>query len=277
MNLPFPPLACSVRGCAEALARDGARWTCTKGHSFDIARSGYLSLLQPQDRRSLEAGDSRETVDARRALLDSGFGRELARTLIEFASASGAGRGGIALDLGCGDGHYLAALAAALDARALGIDLSPHAAERCARRHPQHTWLVANADRHLPILAASIDLALSIDGRRPRDELARVLAPGGRLIVAVPAPDDLEELRGEVLAETTELDRVPRVLAELEARFEPSGRSHARQRVRLDRTGLAQLALATYRCARQRERERLDRLDTLEVTSSHDLLAFVAR
>ena len=277
MRPHFPPLACSVRACGEALVRTDSRWACARGHSFDVARSGYLSLLQPQDRRSLEAGDSRETVDARRALLDAGFGDELARALVELAGSCGAPRDGVALELGCGDGHFLAAVSAALGARALGIDLSPHAAERCARRHPAHTWLVANADRRLPLLDASIDLALSVDGRRPRDELARVLAPGGRLLVAVPASDDLVELRGEVLAETAELDRVPRVLDELGARFELTGRARARQRVRLERMGLAQLALATYRCARQRERERFERLDTLEVTSSHDLLAFIAR
>lgn len=277
MNLPFPPLACSVRACAEPLARDGARWLCTKGHSFDVARSGYLSLLQPQDRRSLEAGDPRETVDARRALLDGGFGDALTRALLELAHRWGVRRESVALELGCGEGHFLAALATEFEASALGIDLSPHAVERCARRHPQHFWLVANADRRLPLLAGSIDVALSIDGRRPRDELARVLAPGGRLLVAVPAPDDLAELRGEVLPQSSELDRVPRVLAELGERFELLGRSSARQRSLLDRTGLARLALATYRCARQRERERLERLDTLEVTSSHDLLAFAVR
>ena len=80
---------CTVRGCGATIpavaaanrraARDSGvsvlRGPC--GHSFDIARSGYISLLQPQDRRSLEAGDSRETAAARRELLDSGFGDAL--------------------------------------------------------------------------------------------------------------------------------------------------------------------------------------------------------
>ncbi|MFM7296933.1 MAG: putative RNA methyltransferase, partial [Planctomycetota bacterium] len=71
MSAFVPPLACSVRDCALPLRRESRRFVCERGHSFDIARSGYLSLLQPQDRRSLEAGDARETVDARRALLDA--------------------------------------------------------------------------------------------------------------------------------------------------------------------------------------------------------------
>lgn len=277
MPTSFPPLACSVRGCGAALARDGSRWACPAGHSFDVARSGYLSLLQPQDRRSLDAGDARETVEARRALLDGGFGTALREALVALLGELGCAPGGTALELGCGDGHFLAAACEHHGLRGIGIDLSPHAVERCARRHGTHLWIAANADRVLPLLDGGIDLALSIDGRRPRDELARVLAPGAPLVVAVPAVDDLAELRTEVHGELREEERAARVERELDARFELRERRVARARIRLDREGLARLSLATYRWARSRERERLERVDTLEVTTSHDLLAFVRR
>jgi 23S rRNA (guanine745-N1)-methyltransferase len=51
-------LLCAVRSCHLPLAREGRRFVCPKGHSFDIARSGYINLLQPQDRRSKDPGDS---------------------------------------------------------------------------------------------------------------------------------------------------------------------------------------------------------------------------
>lgn len=274
MSAFVPPLACSVRACALPLVHEGARWRCERGHSFDVARSGYLSLLQPHDRRSLEAGDSRETVDARRALLDAGFGAALRVELVALARTLGLPAGATVLDLGCGDGHFLAATCDELALHGLGIDLSPHAVERCARRHPRHAWIAANADRRLPVLDASIDLALSIDGRRPPAEFARVLRPEGALIVAVPASDDLVELRASVLGEDRGASRVPAVLEELAAHFELRDQRSARERVRLDRTGLEQLALATYRWQRERERERLAALDELEITTSHDLLLF---
>lgn len=272
MSAFSPPLACSVRNCALPLACDGARWRCERGHSFDVARSGYLSLLQPHDRRSLDAGDSRETVEARRALLDAGFGAALRAELVALARTLELPSGSTALDLGCGDGHFLAATCDALALQGLGIDLSPHAVERCARRHPQHAWIAANADRRLPVLDASIELALSIDGRRPAAEFARVLRPLGALIVAVPASDDLVELRASVLGEERSASRVPTVLRELEAHFELREQRSACERVRLDRAGLEQLALATYRWQRERERQRLATLDGLEVTTSHDVL-----
>lgn len=268
-----------MRDCALPLARDGARWVCERGHGFDIARSGYVSLLQPQDRRSLDAGDTRETVDARRALLDAGYGDALREALIEAARAALAEHpdARCALELGCGDGHFLAAIADTLGLTGIGIDLSAHAVERCARRHPRHVWIAANADRRLPLLDASIDLALSIDGRRPASELARVLSAGRSAIVAVPADDDLLELRESIQGSASGSARAEAVQRELGRDFDVVSRSRAHARVHLDRSGLAQLALATYRFARARERERLDDLDGLTVTTSHDVLRLVRR
>jgi hypothetical protein len=42
--------------------------------------------------------------------------------------------------------------------------------------------------------------------------------------------------------------------------------------VTLDAAGLERLALATYRCARHRERGALRELASLAVTTSHDVL-----
>ena len=44
-------LACSVRGCGRPLEKNDRALVCARGHSYDIARSGYVNLLQPQDRR----------------------------------------------------------------------------------------------------------------------------------------------------------------------------------------------------------------------------------
>jgi len=267
-----PPLECSVRDCAAALRPQPKRWSCERGHSFDIARSGYLSLLQPQDRRSLAAGDARETVAARRALLDLDFGAVLRTELVSLARSLALPTGALAVELGCGDGHFLAAICAALAWNGLGIDLSPHAVELCARRHPRLAWVAANADRRLPLRDESIDVACSIDGRRPVAELARVLRPRGALVIALPAADDLIELRTSVQGEDRGVSRVPAVEREFAGEFELLERRAARARVRLDRASLERLARATYRWQRNRERARFETLEPLDVTTSHDVL-----
>ena len=81
------------------------------------------------------------------------------------------------------------------------------AIERAARHFPDRIWVVANADRRLPLLDRSVDLALSIYGRRNPAEVARVLAAAGYLLVAVPAADDLIELRELVQGRRFERDR----------------------------------------------------------------------
>lgn len=275
------PLACSVRECGLPLVRvvnpGGAAFVCGRGHAFDVAQSGYVNLLQPQDRRSKVAGDSREAASARRALLDAGFGAALLDALTAAVAELSLPRGARALDLGCGDGHFLAAVCTRFGLEGFGIDLSVHAIERAAKRHAGLTWIVANADRRLPLLDGAFELALSVDGRRDRDEVARVLSANGTLVIAVPAADDLAELRRAVLGDAHATDRAERVDADLAPRFERVARRTARARVRLDRTGLEQLAAATYRCGRTSEREALRAIDVLEVTTSHEVLTFRRR
>jgi 23S rRNA (guanine745-N1)-methyltransferase len=272
MSVSF--LACSVRGCAQDLVREGATWRCVNRHAFDVARSGYLNLIQPQDRRSLQAGDNALTVAARRALLDGGYGTALRDALVSRALTLDLPNDALVLDLACGEGHYLAALCEHAQWTGCGLDLSAWAVESAARRHPALTWVAANADRRLPLIDASFDLVMSTDGRRPRDECARVLKPNGALLIAVPAARDLIELRTAVLAAPQDIDRVARVQAELAPTFQLIARQTVEQTHTLDRGALAQLSAATYRNARRSEQVKLDALDQLDVTTAHDVLVF---
>ena len=47
-SLPRVPLACTVRDCGLPLEKREREYVCEYGHTFDIARSGYVNLLQPQ-------------------------------------------------------------------------------------------------------------------------------------------------------------------------------------------------------------------------------------
>jgi 23S rRNA (guanine745-N1)-methyltransferase len=270
-------LRCTVRGCGAALLPRGRGLACACGHAFDRAASGYVNLLQPQDRRSLAAGDAKETVAARRRLIDAGAADALLACLAATVAGCGLPPGARAVDVGSGEGSLLGGLAGRLGLDAAGIDLSAHAAALAARRHPGLLWLVANADRGLPLADASVQLVLSLTGRRNPAECARVLAPGGRLVVAVPAADDLAELREAVLGGASREDRTAAVVAEHAPRFVELCRAEARQRRRFPRALLEDLLTATYRGGRAGRRERLADLDALEVTLSQAVLVFGAR
>src|SRR5271167_3437653 len=126
-------LLCPVRDCHQPLQREERRWVCARGHSFDIARSGYINLLQPQDRRSKHPGDTAAAVAARRRLHDRGVTGPLLRAIAEMLAGSA---DDVVLDAGCGDGFYLASLAQETGFDAHGVDISTHAVDAAARRYP---------------------------------------------------------------------------------------------------------------------------------------------
>lgn len=271
------PFSCPVRGCGLPLAPLERRFACAAGHSFDLARSGYLNLLQPTDRRSPEAGDTRAAVDARARLVQSGIGTVLLDTVVRTVSPLVPADDAIVVDLGCGTGDALAAVAHALTIRGIGIDLSTAAATHAARRFPHLAWVVANADRRLPLLDGSVALVLSFHARRNPAECARIGPSGGHLLVAVPAPDDLIELREAVQGQRVARDRADAVVAEHEPWFALAARSTTRERRLLDAGALRDLLQGTYRGARARHATMVDALERLEVTLASDLLLFTRR
>ena len=186
-------LRCPVRNCHLELTRDEKRVVCLRGHSFDIARSGYINLLQPQERRAARPGDTASAVAARRRLHGRGVTEPLRIAISQTVRATSSDT---VLDAGCGDGFYLGGLYSETGCDAHGVDISTPAVDAAARRYPECEWVVANADRALPYTDQSFDVLLSITARMNAVEFRRVLRDDGRMLIALPAPDDLIELRG---------------------------------------------------------------------------------
>jgi 23S rRNA (guanine745-N1)-methyltransferase len=266
---------CTVRNCGLPLSREERRMVCANAHSFDVARSGYVNLLQPQDRKSKHPGDSASAVVARRRFLDAGH--ELSLTSKIIAMISEAPAPSPVLDAGCGEGHHLGQITRELDIEGHGVDLSTKAIDLAARRYPNCHWIIANADRFLPYADASFATLLSITGRLNAPEFRRVIRSDGRLIVAVAAPDDLAELRAIIYGEAEERDRVDRTVEMFAQHFQLQKRKRVTSRVALDRESIVNVLTSTYRGVRNRERERLANIGELDVTLSRDVLLFVPR
>lgn len=280
MKTAWDLLRCSVRTCELPLEQVERTFRCANGHAFDVARSGYVNLLQPHDRRSLAAGDAKETVRARVRLRERGLGAAVDRALLELSATHEARRAVVdaptVVDLGCGVGDHLANLLDGREGRGIGFDLSADAVETSARRHAPLAWCVANCDRALPVRSASVDVVLSIDARRPRDEIARVLKPEGFALIAVPGAGDLRELRAATLEDARDLPGLARVVEEFAGVFEVVDRRESVETLEFDADGLRDLSLATYRNARRREDEKLEALGSLSVTIAHEIGLFRA-
>ena len=86
---------------------------CERGHSFDLAKQGYVNLLLPQKRGAALPGDNAEMVRARTAFLDGGYYRAFSdgvnRMICDTVTAAGI-ECPVILDAGCGEGYYTARL-----------------------------------------------------------------------------------------------------------------------------------------------------------------------
>lgn len=264
-------LLCTVRNCRLPLVREERRLVCPNRHAFDVARSGYVNLLQPQDKRSKNPGDTGEAVAARRRFLERGFAEPLVEAIV---AAMPLTPEDTLLDAGCGEGHHTGAFRRVYGAQVCGLDLSVPAIELAARKYRDCEWIVANADRFLPFEDASLTAVASITARLSVDEFHRVLAPGGALLVVIPGADDLIELREAILGEGVERDRTERTIEMFSSKFELERHQPLRHVARLDREAIADVMASSYRGLRTRERERLNGVDATDVTMARDLLLF---
>ncbi|MCP8690218.1 putative RNA methyltransferase [Marinobacterium sedimentorum] len=198
-------LACPL--CREPLDEQPHQLRCSNGHSYDQARQGYWNLLLVQRKRSLDPGDNAAMVQARRAFLDQGHYAPLSDQINGLLSQALAGQSAAVelLDLGCGEGYYSARMEQALqcagiDIALTGLDISKHAVRTACQRSRTARWLVASG-ADMPLPPASLDAITLLFSRLMPAPMARVLKPGGLLLLAWPGEQHLIELRRHIYAD----------------------------------------------------------------------------
>jgi 23S rRNA (guanine745-N1)-methyltransferase len=232
-------LACPV--CAGALTAlpDGSGLRCGDGHSFDRARHGQVTLLPPGHRAP--SGDSAEMVADRVAFLGAGHYAGVTGALAEAVVSDGVPPETL-LDLGGGTGHHLAGVLERLpDAVGVVLDSSPYAARRAARSSPRAVAVVADSWARLPVRDRIVDRVLVVFAPRNGPEIARVLRPGGRLVVVTPTADHLAELVEPLGLLRVDPAKAERMAAALEPHLRPVGTARHRERLALDRAAVETL------------------------------------
>lgn len=189
--------------CAGALRIDQRRYVCDQNHSFDVARQGYVNLLLANQKRSKDPGDTREMLEARRDFLDAGYYGDLTASLVsvigEHVAGVPDGDVGI-LDVGCGEGYFLARIKESLlvlEGQAclfMGTDISKAAVSLAARRDREIQFAVAGSFK-LPVASESLDGVLRMFAPGDDAEVVRCLKPGGILVAVTPGPRHLFGLR----------------------------------------------------------------------------------
>lgn len=193
-------LADPIDGSALTLVDDNRRLVSESGHSFDIARQGYVTLAGGAGIRYV--GDDSSMIHARETFLSGGHfapfveavSNSVHLALDEANVPDDASP--VICEVGAGTGYYLAhALDDIENSRGIGIDVSVPAAKMLSKCHPRVDAVVADAWSRLPLRDASIDAITVVFAPRNASEFARVLKPGGQVIVLTADAGHLEELR----------------------------------------------------------------------------------
>lgn len=196
MSTLFDALTCPLDGLPLRL--EGTSWRCDASHSFDVASQGYVNLLPVQNKRSLQPGDSKEMVAARKAFLEEGYfepiAKELQRIIFEHATAPCA-----CLDAGCGEGYYVRYLASCtpFPCTFVGLDISKWAVRAAAVQSKNIRWLVAS-NAQLPLAHGCFDWVLSLFGFPVFESFAKVLKPQGSVLVVNALAGHLSELKAVI-------------------------------------------------------------------------------
>lgn len=184
--------------CAADFIRDAKTLRCENGHSFDIAKQGYVNLLPGGRLPGHVHGDNREMVQSRHSFLNDGHYMPLAQTLAELFKEYVC-EGGCILDCGCGEGFYSSYIAEALKDRnidVLATDISRDAVGYAAKRG-NIRCAVANTFR-LPIKNDSCDAVLSLCAPISGEEFSRVIKQGGYILAVIPDSKHLWSLKKAV-------------------------------------------------------------------------------
>ncbi|MFE7194848.1 putative RNA methyltransferase [Kitasatospora sp. NPDC057541] len=268
-----PYLACPH--CAQPLTLDGRTLRCPAGHSHDVAKQGYVSLLAGDAHTG--TGDTADMVAARGDFLAAGHYRPIADALAEAAVA--ADPEGLVVDLGAGTGHYLAHVLDALPGRpGAALDISKYALRRAARAHPRIGAVVCDAWRPLPLLDGGAGLVLNVFAPRNGPELRRVLRPGGTLLLVAPTSRHLRELVTALGLLSVDEEKQRRIDEKLGPYLTPAGQREVEFTLRLSaeevRTVVG-MGPSAWHTDADRLAERLAALpDPVEVTASVTVAAY---
>lgn len=197
---------CPIDG--NKLEQQDKQFKCADGHTYDIARQGYVNLLPVQHKRSKQPGDSKAMVLARAHFLDTGIYEPIASTLTDIVSAELTGDSDICLfDAGCGEGYYFDYLTENLSKASktnnlslIGLDISKDAIIQATKRNKQTSWIVGT-NRQPPVGEHSVDIILCMFGFVSINAFNKILKPGGKIIMVDPGADHLKELRKIIYSE----------------------------------------------------------------------------
>lgn len=197
-------LVCPV--CGDVLQLGGPQMrslVCSVGHSFDLAKQGYVNLYRGKPINEY----TKESFQERQVILQRGMYAHLLEEICSFLrktleSGMDSVEKKVLVDAGCGEGYYTREIAQQFDHLQLyGTDLSRDSIQLAAGTAngmgagpAEIKWFVSDISK-LPVADGSVDYVLDIFTSANYQEFQRVLGEEGYLIKIIPGEGHVKELR----------------------------------------------------------------------------------
>lgn len=238
--------------CRNILYKDEKTYKCAQGHSFDIAKEGYLNLNL---KNSKNTGDNPEMIKARKAFLEKGYYDFLKNKVNELLDENDS-----LVDLACGEGYYSSGF---ICKDKIGIDLSKSGLKIASRNDKTTTYLL-NSIFHNPLEDKSASKITTIFAPIAKKEILRILKDDGRFILVKPDVMHLYELKKAIYDDpyVNEVEDIPIEGMELEKEIA------IQEKRSLVKSDLQNLFTMTpyYNTTSASDKEKLDHLDSLDVS-----------
>ncbi|MGV3162991.1 methyltransferase domain-containing protein [Streptococcus hyovaginalis] len=181
--------------CQQTFSAQEKRFVCPQGHSFDMAKQGYINLLRNAKK---DKHYDKRSFEERHQILESGFYDHILEAVAQLGLSETKNQ--VILDVACGEGYYARQLAQMGKNTVLAFDLSKDSITLAAKKDKDKdvAWFVGDLAK-LPLADHSVDLILDIFSPANYQEFKRVLKPGGKIIKVVTASQHVTELRQAAL------------------------------------------------------------------------------
>lgn len=260
--------------CREKLIVSGKSYICAERHNFDIAKSGYVNLLNPKHGKI--HGDNKFMIHARHNFLEKGYYLPLCRKVCEITK-NYAQNNCVLFDAGCGEGYYTSSVKAFFEQSEIavemyGIDISKDAVEMASKRKSGVNFAVASVF-NIPAQSESSDILLTMFAPYCRDEYLRVLKNGGYMVMVIPSENHLWELKKAIYDKPYKNSVKPYELDGF--RHISTEKVHFNMRIdnSTDIQSLFSMTPYYYKTGKS-EQERLNALETLETQADFEILVY---
>jgi 23S rRNA (guanine745-N1)-methyltransferase len=179
--------------CHQKVVANESGLICPNRHRFDLSKKGTLFFLD----HPVKTDYDQDMFVPRSRMIQSGMYGPVLEAISKHLEQSER-----ILDIGCGEGSFLAQLLVGQEKTAIGFDIAKEGVYLATNHAISAFWCVADLT-NLPFAEGSFDTILNLFSPSNYQEFERIIKPGGQVIKVVPAAGYLKELRKAFYPEDT--------------------------------------------------------------------------